>query len=146
MHPTWIVADASVLWLGLRLVFSLGIILAMIGALAWAAKRGRGLGLGMGAAKGAIVVRAREQIGRNTTIALLEVGDKALLIGANEQAIEVLAEGVDLLPPEEPEAPSASEGAVSADDRTSSHTGPGGSVSPGMNMIEMLREWSVRRS
>ncbi len=137
MTMTWVLADASVLWLGLRLILSLGVVLAMIGALAWVARRGRGIGFGAGAVKGTIVVKAREQLGRSTTIALLQVGDRALLIGANEHSIEVIAEGDELLPPEQ---------TVPADDRTSSSTDPGGSVTPGMNMIEMLREWSVRRT
>jgi len=122
----------------LRLVVSLGIVLGLIAALAWAAKRPKGLGLGFNT-KGAITVKGREQLGRASTIALLQVGDRTILVGANEHTIAVLAEGDELLPPE-PEAP------VSADDRTSSIAEPDGSVPPGMNLIEMLREWSVRRT
>lgn len=133
-----VLADISVLWLGLRLVASLGVILAMIAGLAWLAKRPRGLGFGLGPAKGAISVRSREQLNRSSTIALIEVGERAFLIGTTEQQVTILAEGNDLLPAEEVAVPS--------DDRTSSNTDPDGSVSPGMNMIEMLREWSVRRT
>jgi flagellar biogenesis protein FliO len=129
---------SAVLTMILRLVVSLGIVLGMIAALAWVAKRPKGLGLGFNT-KGAITVRGREQLGRASTIALLQVGDRTILVGANEHTIEVLAEGDELLPPE-PEAP------VSADDRTSSIAEPDGSVPPGMNLIEMLREWSVRRT
>ncbi|MEM9466964.1 MAG: flagellar biosynthetic protein FliO [Actinomycetota bacterium] len=137
---------ASTLWLGVRLIFSLAIVLGLIWALAWAARRGKGLGLGIGAARGSINVRAREQVGRNTTIALLEVGDRVLLIGANEQAVEVLAEGDDLIA-EEPESTPSEDGDVSTDDRTSSQVDPviRGSAPPGMNLIEALRERSVRR-
>lgn len=140
----------STLWLGIRLIFSLAIVLGLIWALSWAARRGKGLGLGMGAQKGAISVRAREQVGRNTTIALLEVGDRVLLIGANEQAVEVLAEGDDLIstePEPNPSADGEGDGEVSTDDRTSSQADPfiRGSASPGMNLIEALRERSVRR-
>ena len=144
-------ASTSVLWLGLRLLFSLAIVLGLIMALTWAARRGKGLGLGIGGGhKGAMIsVRAREQVGRNTTVALLEVGDRILLIGANEQSIGVLAEGDDLLA-EEPEAGSPSGGtALSTDDRTSSQSDPfirGTSAPPGMNLIEALREWSLRRA
>lgn len=139
----------STLWLGIRLIFSLAIVLGLIWALSWAARRGKGLGLGMGAQKGAIAVRAREQIGRNTTIALLEVGDRVLLIGLNEQAVEVLAEGDDLISDEPDPSPSTDgDGAESTDDRTSSQADPfiRGSAPPGMNLIEALRERSVRRA
>ena len=137
MPSVLVVADISVLWLGLRLVASLCVILAMIAGLSWLAKRSKGLGLGLGSAKGAIVVRGREQLTRGSMVTLIEVGGRALLIGATEQSITVLAEGDDMLP---------AEMAVPTDDRTSSSTDPDGSVSPGMNLIEMLREWSVRRS
>ena len=139
----------STLWLGVRQIFSLAIVLGLIWALAWAARRGKGLGLGIGAQRGAISVRAREQVGRNTTIALLEVGDRVLLVGANDQAVEVLAEGNDLLIGEaETAGPGSQDSAANTatDDRTSSQTDPviRGSVPPGMNMIEALRERSVR--
>lgn len=135
-------ADLSVISMVFRLVVSLGIVLGMIAALAWAAKRPKGLGLGFNT-KGAITVRGREQLGRATTVALLQVGDRTILVGANEHSVEVLAEGNELLLPEpEPDA----EASESADDRTSSITAPDGAASPGMNLIEMLREWSVRRT
>lgn len=141
MSSTAVFADISVLWLGLRLVFSLAIVLGLIGGLAWMAKRGKGIGFGIAGAqrKGAIEVRARQQLSRSTTVALLEVGDRALLIAANDQAIEVLAEGEDLLLAEEPEA-------LSTDDRTSSQVDPSGSAPTGMSLVEVLREWSLRRS
>jgi flagellar biogenesis protein FliO len=138
-------ADVSVISMVFRLVVSLGIVLGMIAALAWAAKRPKGLGLGFGA-KGAITVRSREQLGRATTVALLQVGNRTILVGANEHTVEVLAEGDDLLPSEpEPTAPD-SDDSETADDRTSSYVAPDGAASPGMNLIEMLREWSVRRT
>ena len=134
-----LLADLSVLTLGLRLIVSLAIVLGAIAALTWAARRrnGFGLGLGLGGSHSAIVVKSREALTRNGTVALLQVGERALLVGVTEQHIEVLAEGADLLPPEPEET---------ADDRTSSITDPGGSVPPGMNFMEMLRERSVRRS
>ncbi|MEM9200550.1 MAG: flagellar biosynthetic protein FliO [Actinomycetota bacterium] len=141
------VLAASTVWLGLRLIFSLSIVLGLIWGLSWVARRGKGFGLGIGAPRGAIAVRAREQVGRNTTIALLEVGDRVLLIGANEQAVEVLAEGADLIS-DEPEDGSTEDSAMSTDDRTSSQADPvirGKSAPTGMNLIEALRERSVRR-
>ncbi len=147
MTPDVVLLATSTLWLGVRLVVSLAIVLGLIMALSWAARRGKGLGLGLGAQKGAISVRAREQLGRNTTIALVEVGDRVLLIGANEQAVEVLAEGDDLIV-DEPEPEPSDDGDMSTDDRTSSQADPfirGSSAPPGMNLIEALRERSVRR-
>ena len=148
MTPDVLVLATSTLWLGVRLIFSLAIVLGLIMALSWAARRGKGLGLGLGAQKGAISVRAREQLGRNTTIALVEVGERVLLIGANEQAVEVLDEGDDLIA-DEPEPEPSDDGDMSTDDRTSSQADPiirGSSAPPGMNLIEALRERSVRRA
>lgn len=136
MPTAAVLADVSVISMAFRLVVSLGIVLGMIAVLTWVARRPKGLGLGFGT-KGAITVCGREQLGRASTIALVRVGERTLLIGANEHTVEVLAEGADMAPPEAP---------VSADDRTSSFADPDGSASPGMNLIEMLREWSVRRT
>ena len=136
MRFSFVLADVSVLSLGLRLVLSLAIVLGLIAALSWVARRGKGIGLGLGARKSAIEIRAREQLSRSTAVTLLEVGHRMLLIASNDQAIEILAEGVDLRP---------ADVAVSTDDRTSSQTEPAGSVPTGMNMIEALREWSTRR-
>lgn len=143
MPHSVMLADVSVLGMVVRLVVSLGIVLGMIAALAWAAKRPKGLGLGA-RSRGTITVHGREQLGRATTVALLQVGDRMILVGANEHSVEVLAEGDELLPPE-PEGPDA-DASASFDDRTSSFTAPGGAASPGMNLIEMIREWSVRRT
>ena len=140
-----VLAEVSVVSMVFRLVVSLGIVLGMIAALAWAAKRPKGLGLGV-RTRGTITVHGREQLGRATTVALLQVGDRTILVGANEHAVEVLAEGDELLASEaEPDAP-ASDDAMTADDRTSSIVAPGGATPPGMNLIEMIREWSVRRA
>jgi flagellar biogenesis protein FliO len=136
-------ADVSVISMVFRLVVSLGIVLGMIAALAWAAKRPKGLGLGS-RSRGTITVHSREQVGRATTVALLQVGGRTILVGANEHTVEVLAEGDELLPPE-PDASDA-DASTSADDMTSSIVAPDGATSPGMNLIEMLREWSVRRT
>lgn len=146
MNLPVVLAELSVLSMAFRLVVSLGIVLGMIAALAWVAKRPKGLGLGF-ATKGAITVRGREQLGRATTLALLQVGDRTILVGANEHSVEVLAEGDDLLPASDPEPPApGTDGTETADDRTSSFVAPGGATPPGMNLIEMLREWSVRRT
>ena len=139
-----VLADVSVVSMVLRLVVSLGIVLGMIAALAWAAKKPKGLGIGR--SRGSITVHGREQLGRATTVALLQVGDRTILVGANEHSVEVLAEGDELLAPEpDPETPGAN-ASETADDRTSSNVAPGGATPPGMNLIEMLREWSVRRT
>ena len=139
--PTVLAAEGvSVLSLGLRLILSLGVVLGLIGGLVYIARRrGSGLGFAFGAATSPITVKAREQLTRGSTVALLQVGERALLIGVTDQRIEVLAEGEELLPPE-PEVTEIT------DDRTSSITDPDGSVPPGMNLIEALRDRSVRRS
>ena len=136
--------SVSVLSLGFRLIVSLAVVLGIIGGLVYVARRrGGGLGFAFGPAASVITVKGREQLNRNSTVALLKVGERALLVGVTDQRIEVLAEGDELLPaePEVTETETTTE-----DDRTSSIVDPDGSMPPGMNLIEALREWSVRRS
>lgn len=140
MLTTVLASEVSVVGLGFRLILSLGVVLGLIGGLVWVARRkGSGLGFSFGPTAEVITIKGREQLTRNSTVALLQVGERALLVGVTDQEIKVLAEGDELLPVE----PEITE---TADDRTSSLAGPGGSVPPGMNLIEALREWSVRRS
>jgi flagellar protein FliO/FliZ len=140
MITTVLAAEVSVVGLGIRLILSLGVVLGLIGGIVWVARRkGSGFGFNFGPVAEVISVKGREQLTRNSAVALLQVGERALLVGVTDQEIKVLAEGDDLLP-DEPES------TETADDRTSSMADPGGSVPPGMNVIEALREWSVRRS
>lgn len=138
MHPLFMLADVSVVSMAFRLIVSLCIVLGMIAGLAALVRRQKGLGLGF-STKGNIIVRSREQIGRSTTVALLEVGDRLILIGTNENAIEVLAEGDQLIVPDA----GAHE---TIDDMTSSTAASDGAAPTRMNLIEILREWSVRRA
>ena len=146
-------SDVSLVGLGFRLILSLAVVLGMIASLVWLARRrGGGFGFSIGTATpGDISVCAREQLDRNNSVALLRVGERAMLVGVSEGAVSVLAEGDDLLPEPEPapvEGTPVDLGTVgeSRDDRTSSVTGSDGPVPAGMNVIEALREWSVRRS
>lgn len=143
MSPSVLLAEVSVFAMAIRLVVSLGIVLGMIAALTWVARRPKGLGFGT-QSKDAIAVRGRQQLGRASTVALLQVGDRTILVGANEHSIQVLAEGDDMLPPE-PE-PAAADASLTSGDRTSPYAGSDGPASPWTNMMEVLREWSVRRT
>lgn len=143
MTATALLAEVSVFTMALRLVVSLAIVLGMIAALTWVARRPKGLGFGT-QSRDAIAVRGRQQLGRASTIALLQVGDRTILVGANEHSIQVLAEGDDMLPPE-PE-PDPAQSPLTTGDRTSPYAGSDGPASPWTNIMEMLREWSVRRT
>jgi len=140
MNPLLVLGAASVVGLAFRLVLSLGVVLAVIAVLVWIAKtRAGSLRLGIAHAGSPLSIRGRVQLTRTSTVALIEVGEQALLVAAWEQGVEVLARGADLLPP----PPEDNEG--SGDDRTSSRSGLDRPDTARTTLIEALREWSVRR-
>lgn len=146
---TAVLAAESVLSLGLRLTFSLGIVLALMGALAWIVRHRGKPGFGFGPRAGVISVVGREQLTRSSSVALLKVGERAVLVGVTEQGMTVLGEGEDLLPAEPEDDPDqgASAGSTSImGDRTSPLTRPGGRGRSRMSFVEVLRERTVRRS
>jgi len=141
MTMSVILAATSVVGLAVRLVMSLGVVLAVIAALVWMAKtRAGSLRLGLAHAGSPLSIRGRVQLTRTSTVALIEVGEQALLVAAWEQGVEVLARGSDLLPPisHEPDE-------HTGEDRMSSRTGLNRPDSTRTTLIEALREWSVRR-
>lgn len=102
--------------LGLRLVVSLGIVLGLFWFVARAGSRRMG-----GASRSATLkVRGRQSLGRTSSVAVVEVGSRVLVVGVGEGGVRLLTE----LDPDELEDPAVTE---TDDDRP---TGPPQSGSP----------------
>lgn len=132
--------EVSVGELFVRLVVSLGVVVAIMAVAAWSLKRLTNGNLG-GAARGRtgrpvrIEVLARQSLGRRSSVALLRAGDRGLLVGVTDQHVTLLAETTaeELVTQEAP--------------RTVPLPGdPQVTGSPWRNLTETLRERTVRRS
>jgi len=133
--------DASFASLALRLVLSLGVVLAlMLGAAAVVKRKGLGRGFG-GGKHAAMEVLARQPLSRNASLAVVRVGDRALIVGVTEQSVTLIdeADGEAFLP-----APAVTPG----DARTALPSG-GEDDRSGPTwtaLVDALREKTVRRS
>lgn len=79
-----------------RMLVALVIVLAVMWALAkWARKP-----LGIGKGDKVMTVLARQQLGRGSSVAVLKLMDRALVLGVTEQGVQLLAE-TELAPLEE---------------------------------------------
>jgi flagellar biogenesis protein FliO len=87
-------ADTSVAGLLLRLVVSLGVVIALMAVLARVAKGRMGRGLGKRAVGGPyeLQVVARQQIGKNASVLLVRAGEKGLLLGVTEHNVSLIQE------------------------------------------------------
>jgi flagellar protein FliO/FliZ len=137
--------DTSLVVLLVRVVVSLGVVLAVMAGAAAVLRRSGVVGTtGMGGPRRGlrrrhvpIEVIARHGLSRSSSIAVVRLGERALVLGVTEQSISLLKE-VD---PAELEAP------PDPDDVAGS-AGPGigaGSL-PWKVALEQLREKTVRRS
>jgi flagellar biosynthetic protein FliO len=93
-----LVEAPNTMMLVLRLALSLGLVLALVGAVTWVLRR-RGL-LAPGGAKGAtgrLEVLDRKTLNKHASLVVARVGDVAVLVGVTEQHITVLSEapGID---------------------------------------------------
>jgi flagellar biosynthetic protein FliO len=158
------VADTSTAALVLRLVLSLGIVLALVGAVTWALRRKGLLRTGpVGGRGGRLEVLDRRPLNRHASIVLARVGGTAVLLGVTEQRVEVLstAEGLDAAWRELPEAdatpapgpaiPAAPVEPAAAPVPGTRRTGfpvvASATTPPArMSFVEALRELTVRRS
>src|SRR4051812_35501965 len=119
-----------------RLVLSMGVVLAVM---ALAAKVARNRNLGGIRTKGKttkIEVLARQSFGKNSSVAVVMAGGRALVLGVTDQSVTVLAEA----------DPSAIE--IEAGPEAHRTAPPGGAVRPGLTWkawIEQLRERSTRK-
>lgn len=145
----------------LRMVVSL----AIMGALLWLAlklaksrKGGSILGAVGGSRTEHIEVRARRQLSRGATVALVRVGRRTFLLGLGEQGVQVLADGDDL-DATVLEAPSVALDALAGPvparplEETENDRGHAGTRAPWtsgsgpsrMGVVDALRELTVRR-
>jgi flagellar biosynthetic protein FliO len=107
------VADTSTAALVLRLALSLGLVLALVGAVTWVLRRRGLLRPGAGTGRGGrLEVLDRRSLNKHASIVLARVGGTAVLLGVTEERVEVLsaAEGLDAAWQELP----ASDGATAA--------------------------------
>jgi flagellar protein FliO/FliZ len=76
-----------VTWMVIRLVLSLAFIAAVLWFAARVAQK-RGLGQG----NGLIEVVARQRMGRASTVSVVRIADRVLVVGATEEQVTLLAE------------------------------------------------------
>ncbi|SDF49866.1 FliO/MopB family protein [Klenkia brasiliensis] len=74
-------------WMIIRLILSLAFV---AGVLWFAARVAKKRGLGMG--NGLIEVVARQRMGRSSTVSVLRVADRVLVVGSTEEHVTLLAE------------------------------------------------------
>lgn len=159
----------STVELTLRMLVSLALVSALLMLITRFARNRFRLGTG----QATIDVHHRHQLTKSSAVAVVRAGRRHFLIGVNDHAITLLAEGDDLIQGQDPvtvdELPAGTEaatGTAATDDvvdvrgsgnrRSRSKTvkggarkrrsGAGGPASSGMGVIEALREKSVRRS
>ncbi len=133
--------DISVVALLSRLALSMAVVLSLLFVAARVVRR-RGLSSGRaGAVTGRIEVLARQGLGRASSVQLVRVGGKTLVLGVTESSVSVLTEADPLLLEAE-----LALAAVETADADSPHR-PGASQKPGWGpLIEMLKERTVRHS
>ncbi len=123
--------DLSVLGMLGRLLVSLVVVFGLM-ALAGRAVRRRGLTGGGTSATTRIEVLARQGLGRTSSVQLVRVAGRTLVLGVTEQSVQVLGEADPLLlAAEQALTPEVSEG------RTTPGWGP---------LLDALKERTVRRS
>ncbi|QGG94654.1 flagellar biosynthetic protein FliO [Actinomarinicola tropica] len=128
--------DVNVLELMLRLVISMGLVVAIIVVAAKFVRNRPGLGLGRTGDGPKVDVLDRTQVGRNASVAVVRVGGRGLVVGVTEQQVTLLAEAPELV--------------VKYEQQEAERTAPPAEQdAPGrtrMNFVEALREATVRRS
>jgi flagellar biogenesis protein FliO len=130
-----------------RLVFSLGLVLGLLVLAAKVARRnGRALRLpGMGAKREATIkVLERQSLTRNASLAVVQVGERTMVVGITEQKVSLLADDVAGEPEPEPlvAVPAAASDAVEVDTGSTTTTGsPDSEPLPSpVTQISALRE------
>jgi flagellar protein FliO/FliZ len=129
-------ATASTIGLFVRLILSLGVVIGLMWAAATVLRR-RGLTPGprRGAPRGIQVeLLARRPLGRNSSIAVVRVGDRSMVLGITDHQVTKL-DDADI---EE----------IDLDDAGAKWTapqGPGGPAPAWKTMLEQIRDRTVRR-
>ena len=108
--------------------------------LIWWLKRGRP------AVGGALRVSARTALTRNSVIAVVEVDDQRLLIGATDHGVTLLSElGADASTPVQPQLPLSQAIESGQDARNTEDAVPRGPNGPRTSPLEQLRVMTTRR-
>ena len=134
--------DVSVVSLVVRVVVSLGVVLAIMAGAAAVLKRGglggaAGGGMGRSRTRHSVEVLGRVALGRNASVTVVRVGGRALVLGVSDQKVTLLTETdpAELTPPSvDPESPGTA--------------APGGfppASSAWKAVVEQLRDRTVRR-
>lgn len=139
--------DTSLVALLIRVVVSLGVVLAVMAGAAAVLRRSGVAGTAVAGKRGVrrrnvpVEVLARHGLSRGAFVTVVRLGGRALVLGVTEHQVSLLAE-VD---PAELEAVSAPAG---PDDTTAGPAGPGigAGALPWKVALEQLRERTVRRS
>ncbi|HYH49184.1 MAG TPA: flagellar biosynthetic protein FliO [Acidimicrobiia bacterium] len=136
--------DTSLVVLLVRVVVSLGVVLAVMAGAAAVLRRSGVTGTATVGRRGLrrrhvpMEVIARHGLTRSTSIAVVRLGERALVLGVTEHQVSLLKE----IDPEELVAP------PDAEDSTEGPAGPGigAGALPWKVALEQLREKTVRRS
>jgi len=143
--------DTSLVALLVRVVVSLGVVLAIMAGAAAVLRRSGVTGTTGGSRRGLrrrhapLEVIARHGLSRGSSIAVVRLGERALVLGITEHQVSLLKE----IDPAELEAPPESEDPSSpGTPRTPPTAGPGigAGALPWKVALEQLREKTVRRS
>ena len=136
--------DVSVVSLVVRVVVSLGVVLAIMAGAAAVLRRGGfggaggGGGMGRSRAKNSVEVLGRVSLGRNSSVTVVRVGGRALVLGVSEQNVTLLTETdpaeLTATPNVDPESPG-----------TAAPAGFPPASSAWKAVVEQLRERTVRR-
>ena len=124
--------DVSLVELASRMVLSLVVVLAIMLLLAKVLRR-RGMASGRSNVTGRIEVLGRQGLGRTSSVQLVRVGGKTLVLGVTDSTVSVLAEADPLL--------------LEAELALQQQSEPAEPITPGWGpLIEMLKERTVRHS
>jgi flagellar biogenesis protein FliO len=84
--------DTSVLELALRLVFSLGVVLAIMAGAATVLKRSKGFNAAVRRRPVELAVVARQSLGKHASLAVVHTGGRELVIGITNASISLLSD------------------------------------------------------
>src|ERR1044072_9058314 len=139
--------DTSLVALLVRVVVSLGVVLAVMAGAAAVLRRSGVVGTmpagkrGLSRSRPALEVIARHGLSRGSSVAVVRLGDRALVLGVTEHNVSLLTE-VDPPALAPPAAPAGADAALAGP------PGPGicAGSPPWKVALEQLRERTVRRS
>lgn len=133
--------DTSLLELVLRLVFSLGVVLAIMAGAATVLRKSKGFNAAVRRRPTAVHVVARQSLGKHASLAVIHTGGRELVVGVTNASISLLADR---------DAPDVD------DDTPLDHptTTPGTAIVSGHHtalpawktIVETMRDRTVRRS